>query len=591
MVKTAVVGLEGMRGGRWPVLLGVALVGLAACGGGGGDAAAPTDGGTTPVVTPAPTTPTSVFAAQEAAAVLDDPRTYAVLTNTVLQGSVITRDTATATFANVNADIDPNDALEPEIDAHIVLDGYPDDAKPLNATIRLRGSSSRLAEQKSYRVKLLKTVPLWRGEQTLQFNKHPWDLTRVRNKLAMDLFRDIPHVPSLRTQFVRLSLTNQDKAGVAYASADFGLFTHVEKMGKEYLANRGLPTDGNVYKAEDFRFQPDTRLALTAAGAPVDKVAFERVLSLETDNGDHTRLRAMLAALNDPSTDFAAVFDQYFDRSNYLTWLATSVLMGNRDTLSQNFALYQPKGSDKFYFLPWDYDGAFGYEDQPDVVADASLYAPWQKTLANWWEVPLHRRFLSDPKRLAELKQAVEELYTRHLGEAALQARLAVYQPLVAPYVTAVPDLTWLPGVTADRAAEWRAEITRIAASPRLNRERFLAGLDAPMPFFLAVTAAGNQHRLEWDASTDLQGDAVTYRVELGTAPDFARGTVGVSQAGGSDTALLVPKLADGTYYLRVTAVDAKGNTQQAFDRVSVGGTMWFGVLGVRVLGDVVQVL
>jgi spore coat protein H len=572
-------------GWRWPVLLWVA--GLAACGGGGEVATTPDGGGT---MTPPPVSPTSVFAAQEAGAVADDPRTYAVLTGTVLQGSVITRDTATATFANVNADTDPDDALEPEIDAHIVLDGYPDDAKPLNATIRLRGHSSRLAEQKSYRVKLLKTAALWRGEQTLQFNKHPWDLTRVRNKLAMDLFRDIPHVPSLRTQFVRLSLTNQDKAGVPYASADFGLFTHVEKMGKEYLGNRGLPTDGNVYKAEDFSFRSDARLALTAAGAPVNKATFERVLSLEADSGDHTRLLAMLVALGDPASDFETVFGRYFDRSNYLTWLATSVLMGNRDTTTQNFGLYQPKGSDKFYFLPWDYDGALGYEDQADVALDASLYAPWQKTLANWWDVPLHRRFLSDPKRVAELKQAVEELYTRHLGEAALQARLAVYQPLVAPYVTAAPDLTWLPGVTADRAAEWRSEVSRIAAAPRLNRERFLSALDQPMPFFQAVTAEAGGHRLTWDAATDLQGDAVTYRVELATAPDFASGSVVVSRSGLGATELLVPKLADGSYYLRVSAVDAKGNTQQAFDRVSVGGKTWFGVLGLVVRGAEVAV-
>ena len=41
--------------------------------------------------------------------------------------------------------------------------------------------------------------------------------------------------------------------------------------------------------------------------------------------------------------------------------------MGNRDTVNQNFALYQPKDSDKFYFLPWDYDGALGFEGQPDI--------------------------------------------------------------------------------------------------------------------------------------------------------------------------------------------------------------------------------
>lgn len=578
------VNLRAGRAGAWWL---AALVGgmLAGCGGGGtvGDV-----GGESP---PPVVSSTSVFAAEEAASVRDDPRTYAVLTDTVLQGRVVTRDTATATFADVNADLDPDDASEPEIDAHLVLDGYPDDALAVNATIRLRGHTSRLGAQKSYRVKLLKTVPPWRGEQTLQFNKHPWDLTRVRNKLAMDLFRDIPHVPSLRTQFVRLQFTNLDRAGVAYAQGDFGLFTHVEKMGKEYLANRGLPVDGNLYKAEEFRFQPDPRLALTAAGAPVDKAAFERVLSLEADNGNHAALLEMLAALDDPATDFAAFFERHFDRSNYLAWLATSVLMGNRDTTSQNFALYQPKGSRKFYFLPWDYDGAFGYEDQPDVLADASLYAPWQKTLANWWEVPLHRRFLSDPRRLAALQQAVEELYARHLGTAALQARLAVYQPQVAPYVTAAPDLTWLPGLTSDRAAEWRNEVARIAASPGVNRERFLGAIEIPMPFFQSVTPSGSdQHRLGWDAAVDLQGDAVTYRVDLATAPDFASGTVLHAASGLTTTSLLVPRLADGAYYLRVTAVDAKGHAQQAFDRVSVGGRTWFGVLGVTVSGGAVAV-
>ena len=80
----------------------------------------------------------------------DDPAVYAVEQNRALQATVITYD-GTYTFADVNADIDDTDAVEPEIDAHFVMDGYPDDGLQINATLRLRGSSTRLAEQKSYR--------------------------------------------------------------------------------------------------------------------------------------------------------------------------------------------------------------------------------------------------------------------------------------------------------------------------------------------------------------------------------------------------------------------------------------------------------
>ena len=121
-------------------------------------------------------------------------------------------------------------------------------------------------------------------------------------------------------------------------------------MGKEYLANRGLSTDGNIYKAEDFQFLLHANLKINEKGEVDNKTNFEKTLSLEADNKNHKKLIEMLTALNDDQTDFNVFFSKYFDKSNYLTWLATSVLMGNRDTVNQNFALYQAAGSDKFYF-------------------------------------------------------------------------------------------------------------------------------------------------------------------------------------------------------------------------------------------------
>jgi spore coat protein H len=423
-----------------------------------------------------PTPTFSVLSTTEIAAVKDETTAYPTELVGVPDVSVVAVNvTDVNTFYQVNQDADvPGTTTQAEVVANLTM---PGDLAPRSAKIRLRGSSSRLAEQKSYRIKLASVAPAWQGETTLQFNKHPYDLTRMRNKLAFDLFRDIPHIASLRTQFYRLKVTYtiestdpQTALSVGlHSDEDFGLLTHVEKMGKEYLIARGLPssstTIGNIYKAENFDFRLSTNLNNYATNqSAANKVEFEKVLSLEADNLDHTPLIAMINEVNNDAIPFDRTFDKYFDKANYLTWLATSILFGNRDTINQNFGLYQPKAGTKFYFVPWDYDGAFGFEDQPTQLAAGPLYADWQKTVANWWQVPLHRRFLQDAKHLAELKLAVNEIYDNYLTRAKINAKLDAYKPLVMPLVIVMPDSQYLPVVSSTtRETQWETERLRLA--------------------------------------------------------------------------------------------------------------------------------
>ncbi|MGZ8264902.1 MAG: CotH kinase family protein [Burkholderiales bacterium] len=528
-----------------------------------------------------PITPVSVLASQEAAAVRDHPAAYAVEENRVLQAAVVTYD-GQYTFADVNADIDNTDAVQPEVAAHFVIEGYAEDGAQTNATLRLRGASTRLAEQKSYRIRLAGSAARWRGERTLQFNKHPYDLTRMRNKLAFDLFRDIPHMPSLRTQFVAMSITNRNAAGTTYATGDYGLFTHVEKWGPEYFTNRGLPTDGNIYKAENFDFRLEAGLAIDGTGKPVNVDEFEKVLELEADNGNHQKLIAMLTELNDPNSNFDAVFAKYFDKSNYLTWLASNILMGNHDTINQNFALYQPKGGDKFYFMPWDYDAAFGFQDQPNEKADGPAYSPLSRMLGNWWDVPLHKRFLRDPKHLNELKQAVDEVRDAWLTEAKIKAKTDRYLALVQPFVTSLPDSEFLPTVSSSLLTEWANETARIAKVVKEHRDLFFATLEVPMPFWLDVEWQAGAVRLNWDAAFDLQGDPVTYNAFVSSSPDFQ--TIHQQLVGTSQTTWTIAKPSNGIWYMKVTAQDNKGNTQIAFDEFTdASDNNHFGVLAFQV--------
>lgn len=486
----------------------------------------------------------------------------------------------TITLADVNRDVDDTDICVPEIKVNFQADGYPV-TTAYNAKMRMRGSSTRLADQKSYRVKLrstspcdASTVPCWREDEiTLQFNKHPYDLARVRNKLAFDLMRDIPHINSLRTQFTHITYNDGS------ADSDLGLFTHVEKMGKEYLLNRGYAPTSNIYKANEFYFEEDARLNVNPTEPGSE---FESVLEVENTSGDHTALRAMVTALNDDSVDFNTTFDTYFNRNNYLTWLATNILFGNHDTLTQNFALYQPAGGNRFYFLPWDYDGSLGFEDQPNELAEGDLYDDWQLGLANWWGSPLHRRFMQEPGNLALIKAAVKEIRDQYLLAAQVQSRIDSYKIWVETLITSAPDLQDLPTYSASPltdAQQWADEYQRLTTTVQTNYDRFISRLQNPMPYWQAAEIISGKLVLDWDASFDLQKNPVTYSVKVATDPAFTAGSVIFSKTGLSTTIATTTAPAAGTYYMQVVARDSEGHTTHAFDRTDVGNSRYFGVL------------
>jgi len=100
--------------------------------------------------------------------------------------------------------VDKTDDHTVDINVHFQSDDFANDGSISNAELRLRGGGSRFAPQKSFRIKLDSKTDIWRGERYLQLNKHPFESSRIRNKLAMDIMAEIPNLPSVRTQFVNL---------------------------------------------------------------------------------------------------------------------------------------------------------------------------------------------------------------------------------------------------------------------------------------------------------------------------------------------------------------------------------------------------
>ena len=223
--------------------------------------------------------------------------------------------------------------------------------------------------QKPYKLSLNDSAGLWRGQSNIALNKSAFDATRVRNKLYFDLAKNMEHVPSLRTQFVRLFI--KDETAGATQFEDYGLCTQAEVPTKKYLANHGLDRSGFLYKAISFNWEPN-ELIRNFDDLELVVEAMDTVISCR-GREDNSRLLEAMDAVNDMSRDINEVMDTYFDRDNYMEWLAFNLLMGNRDTTMQNYYLYSPLNGSKFYFIPWDGDASLmRYESSMSSVSLAT---------------------------------------------------------------------------------------------------------------------------------------------------------------------------------------------------------------------------
>ncbi len=492
-----------------------------------------------------------------------------------VSGSCTVADQSGCTLADVIADVDKTDELRVEIPVHFAATDYADDGSTNNAELRQRGASARQARQKSFRIELDDKDALWRGERRLQLNKHPYDDSHIRNKLAFDLMSTIAHLPSTRTQFVELWIDEGE------GPVDYGLFTHAESADRYFFDNRDWDKDGNLYKAERFVFSgEDLRsMALDEDGEPVDEDAFEERLEIERGD-DHRPLVAMIEALNDPERTFESVMDEHFDAENVLTWVTVNFLLAQVDAVTHNFYLYNPADSDTFYFLPWDYDYAFDVEEEPPAgftteALEKRLFYGYARGAASnflreYYALPgIHERILAK----------ADELRRGPLMDSEIQERADRYTAVVAPVLLRGPDALSFDPTEHERFAD------HVSDSHDALRERFAV----PMPPTIATPRIEDGlAKLRWSSARDVTGGELTYDLEIATTPRFepvdrvllltgiedeADGRVGVDLDPG--------RLGSGMRYVRVVARSERDPDrfwQIASNRERFGGTLRIGV-------------
>ncbi|SDW66410.1 CotH kinase family protein [Paenibacillus sp. CF384] len=439
-----------------------------------------------------------------------------------------------------------------------------------NAQISLRGNSSIAArsDQKNYKVQLFEKAGLWRNQRTINLIKHSYDFSRLRNKISFDLFKNIPDFTSLRTQYVRLHV--KDLTGGVSNYQDYGLYEQIEQPNKAFLRSHGLDPNGHLYKATNFEFQRSEEALKLKDDPTYDDAKFQSILEVK-GNDDHTKLLNMLTDLNNLSLDIDDVVDKYFDRDNFLTWLGINILVDNNDTNSQNFFLYSPLNAEKWFFLPWDYDGAWGYDSFKG--AESKTRPPWQHGISNYWGVKLENRFFKKPENVEELKAKIKDL-RKYINTEEATKLIDIYKPIVSQFVSRPPDLSSLRYPYSD----WVSELERMKKLPDENEKKFIEYLERPMPFFMGDPVLKDGKRdFDWDISYDLQGDDITYTFQIAKEPSFAHPILKKEQI--TSNSVTIEELPQGHYYYNVIVRDSKGNTAPAFDTFTdVDSNNYFGV-------------
>ena len=223
-----------------------------------------------------------------------------------------------------------------------------------NVGFRLRGNTSRYSQKKSFKVSFNTFQPglKFYGYEKLNLNGEHNDPSIIRSKLSWDLFKTLG-VPSSNASYVRLYINK----------SYYGLYINVEHIDENFVYKKYGNSDGNLYKClwpadltyrsdnpDDYKFQDG------------DRRTYDLKTNRQTD--DYADIAKFIDILNHTSQQqFVAVLDSYFNIDQYLKILAVDAVTGSWDNywfLKNNFYMYHNSATDKFEFIPYDYDNTFG---------------------------------------------------------------------------------------------------------------------------------------------------------------------------------------------------------------------------------------
>jgi hypothetical protein len=283
------------------------------------------------------------------------------------------------------------------------------------AMIRLRGNPNWWSEQQKmqFQVSFNETNPdaRFRGLRKIVLDSGHYNTSYLRDRLAMSIFRDLG-LPAPCVNHARLMVNGQY----------YGLYTHVEKVDREFLERNFDDPDGNLYKKG------------------------EELKTNEDEHPDTSRSDLFWASHSVEAMEALGDLDQW------VRMWAVEALIPDADGYwagGWNFYLYDhpEKG---FLYLPWDIDLAFD-----KLPADTDPLT-WHKQNDNFNGRPHVEAVLADP--------VWRKRYIEHVARARKAFKPDVLQERIDTWAAQIEE-----AARADTLAPWSFEQHRRAVQRLRN--------------------------------------------------------------------------------------------------------------------------
>ena len=257
-----------------------------------------------------------------------------------------------------------------------------------DVALRYKGNGTymdaRGSDKKSLKVDLNEFVKGQKlgGVTKLNFHNNVTDVAWMHEPLAYELYR-AAGVPAPRTSYARVTLN----AAGARTNQFLGLYSLVENPDSNWAEQNFGSRKGAIFK-------PVTRELFKFQGTDWSK--YKQAYDAKTDLTAKQQQRVYdFAKLITDADDgeLARRLPEFLDIDEFSRFMAVTVWLSSTDSillLGQNFVVYLHPKTDKFQFVPWDLDRAFGnfFTPSPEQLSIRKAWTEENRFLSRVMAVP-----------------------------------------------------------------------------------------------------------------------------------------------------------------------------------------------------------
>ncbi|MBN8704299.1 MAG: CotH kinase family protein [Bacteroidetes bacterium] len=301
-----------------------------------------------------------------------------------------------------------------------------------NVGLRLRGNTSRNSEKKSFKISFntFKSGRKWHGLEKLNLNGEHNDPSIIRSKLVWDISNQAG-VPSSRAAYARVYINGEY----------FGLQINVEHVDENFVDDRFGSDKGNLYKC---LWPSDLEWLGSSANSWKKMSNGRRIYELMTNKtaDDYSGFLAFMKVLHQtPDSIFVREIQRVFNVNAFLKSMAVDVLAGSWDNywiLKNNFYLYHDPSSNRFEWVPYDYDNTLGI--WWDVIQNGNIGSRNVYTWGNPNEPrPLMTRIMAQTVFKARYSFFLRQLMNTTYNPTFQNPKIDVIHTKITPWAEADP--------------------------------------------------------------------------------------------------------------------------------------------------------